>query len=142
MAKEQIIDEQKEKNDVLKALLDVKQEVKRDVFMKRFGVNFTIKAIDGEVIDRIENQATYQVRQGNKRIDKVDQQKFAALLIEKGCLNPSWKEKDLLNKYNTSDPTEVIKKRLLAGEISNLASEIMDISGYEEDFQVIEEVKN
>lgn len=128
--------------DVLKALLDADHKVEKQVFMKRFKSFFTIKALDGDVIDRIQEQCTYYVGKGNKRQKKTDEQKFSALIIQKACVVPDWGAKELLDAYGTHDPADVIKKRLLAGELAHLSADIMEISGFEDDEDEIENVKN
>ncbi|MFT4413187.1 phage tail assembly chaperone [Fredinandcohnia humi] len=122
--------------DVLRALLDVEDTPEKDVFMKRFNVHFRIRAIDGKVINRIREQATYPTKNGKE----LDEEKFGALIIQKACVVPNWADSQLLDKYGTHDPSDVIQKRLLAGEIAKLTTEIMDISGFADDKE--EELKN
>lgn len=126
----------KSPDEVLRALLDTEDTPEKDVPMKRFGVSFRIRAIDGKLIARIREQATYPVKGGQK----LDEEKFGALVIEKACVVPNWSDKALLDKYNTSDPADVIQKRLLAGEIAKLSAEILDLSGYGDDD--LDELKN
>jgi hypothetical protein len=67
------------------------------------------------------------------------------LLIVKACVVPNWNAQELKDKYETHDASEVVKKRLLAGEISKLAAAIMEVSGYtdeEGEEEALEEVKN
>lgn len=120
-------------DDVLKALLSVEDKPEKDVFMKRFGVNFRIQAIDGDMLSKITEQATYYRGKGRKREKIVDEEKFGALVIAKACVVPKWNDPALLEKYNTKQAEEVIKKRLLAGEIALLTTEILDLSGFEDD---------
>lgn len=128
--------------DVLKALLGADHKVEKQVFMKRFGAYFTIKALDGDIIDRIQDQCTYYVGKGNNRQKKTDEQKFSALVIQKACVVPDWNAKELLTAYATHDAVDVIKKRLLAGELARLSAEIMDISGFEDDEETYDDIKN
>lgn len=127
--------------DVLKALLGADHKVEKQVFMKRFNSHFTIKALDGDVIDKIQDQCTYYVGKPNKRVKKTDEQKFSALIIQRACVIPNWNAKELLDLYETHDAADVIKKRLLAGELAKLTGEVMDISGFEEE-EAIDEIKN
>lgn len=127
--------------DVLKALLSADHKVEKQVHMKRFNSHFTIKALDGEVIDRIQEQCTYYVGKANNRQKKTDEQKFSALIIQRACVVPNWNAQELLDLYKTHDAADVIKKRLLAGELAKLSAEVMEISGFEDD-EVIDEIKN
>lgn len=128
-------------DDVLKALLSAEDKPKRDVPMKRFGVEFVIQALDGDVINKIQDQCEYYTGPKNKKVKKTDEQKFGALIIKEACLVPDWNDKALLDKYNTHDAADVIRKRLLAGEIAFLTAEIMDVSGFDQE-EDDEELKN
>jgi hypothetical protein len=128
-------------DEVLKALLSVEDKPEASVHMKRFGVDFQIQALDGDVINRIQDQATYYTGKGNNRKQKTDEQKFGALIIQKACLVPDFSNQQLLDKYNTHDATDVIRKRLLAGEIAFLSAEIMTLSGFDDGTEP-EELKN
>lgn len=120
-------------DDVLKALLSAEDKPQKDVFMKRFGVNFTIQALDGDAINKLTERCTFHTGKGNKREKQLDEEKFGALVIAKACIVPKWDEPTLLEKYDTKDVADVIKKRLLAGEVAKLAGEIMDLSGFSDD---------
>lgn len=128
-------------DDVLKALLSVEDKPEKEVYMKRFGVYFRIQALDGDVIDKITERCSYYVGKGNKREKHIDEEKFGALIIAKACIVPAWEDPALLERYDTKDVSDVIKKRLLAGEIVKLASEILELSGFEEEDDE-DEVKN
>jgi hypothetical protein len=131
--------------DVLKSLLDAEQDVQDTVNMPRFNAEFIIRALDGKDIDRIQDQCTFYKGKGSKRVKEIDEQKFGSLLIVKACVVPNWNAQELKDKYETHDASEVVKKRLLAGEISKLAAAIMEVSGYtdeEGEEEALEEVKN
>lgn len=129
-------------NDLLRNLLDAEDRPQAQVEMKRFGL-FTIQALDGDVIDKLQERCTYYTGKGKNRKKVVDEQKFGALIINEACVEPKWTHPELLKKYDTQDPADVIRKRLLAGEIVKLSAEIMQLSGFEDDEEdAIEEVKN
>jgi hypothetical protein len=115
-------------DDVLKILLTVGDErPKRNIHMKRFGVDFTIQAIDGKAVSRIREQSTFTTKKGKE----IDEEKFGMLLIEKGCENPKWNDKALVDKYGSVE--QAIQTTLLAGEIAKLSAEILELSGFNED---------
>lgn len=135
--------ENKNPNDILKALLDVEDVPQRNVPMDRFGVEFTIQAITGAVLNQIQDQCTYsRVGKGGKQVKQVDEQKLSSMLIEKACVVPNWNDQALKDKYNVFETYEVIGRRLLAGELELLASEIMNLSGFKDPNEKIEEAKN
>lgn len=123
----------KTETDLLDALLNVEDIPEKDVFMKRFGANFKIRAIDGDTLNRITEQATYRKTVKGEVKKEVNENEFGSLIIKEGCVTPNWQDKRLLDKYNTIDPKDVIRKRLLAGEIASLSAEIMELSGFGDD---------
>lgn len=128
--------------DALDALLGADLKIEKDVFIKRLNAHFTIKALDGNTINRITEQCTQHVGKGRNRKKELDEQKFGALVILKACVAPNFGDKRLLEKYGATLPEEVVTKALLAGEIARLAGEIMELSGFDDDEDGIEEVKN
>lgn len=127
--------------DLLDALLGTPDESTKDVYMKRFKKYFTVKAISSEEYSKLENRCKYPVKntRTHRLEEKIDQDKLANLLILTACVKPDWSNKKLLEKYGTSEPTTVIKKRLFIGEINELSNAIMEISGFDDG---LEEIKN
>lgn len=124
-------------SNVLQALLSADSKPKKDVPMKRLGVDFQIQALDGKTINKIQEQCTHYTGKGAKREKIMDEEQFGALVIQKACLIPDWSAKELIEKYGT--PTEAILGLLLAGEIAKLSAEILEISGFDSDE---EDIKN
>ncbi|WP_433614872.1 phage tail assembly chaperone [Paenibacillus cellulositrophicus] len=122
---------------VLQALLSADSKPKRDVPMKRLGVDFQIQALDGKTIHKIQEQCTHYTGKGAKREKVLDEEQFGALVIQRACLIPDWSARELIDKYGS--PTEAILGVLLAGEIAKLSSEILEISGFDSDE---DEIKN
>lgn len=138
--KKDVAPDEVDQQEVLKALLTVPTEPpKKTVHMTRFGVDFVIRALSGKTIDMIEEQCTYYVGKGRKRKKMLDEQKFSAMIIVKGCVVPNWSDPQLLQMYNVSSPVDVVKARLLAGEIAKLSAEILDLSGFTDDEEEAEE---
>jgi len=144
--KEEITEEQEEQlekqDEVLKALLSAEDKPEKDVYMSRFGVYFKLRAIDGDTISKIQERCTHYQGKGRKKEKILDEEKFSALLIKEACVNPDWSNKKLLEKYKVSDPAEVIRKRLLAGEIVKLGDEILELSGFDAEDEEEGKVKN
>ncbi len=120
---------------VLSALLDTEVVPEKDVYMKRFGVNFRIKAIDGKTMNRIRQQATVGKKQ------ETDRDKYFALIIVHGCVNPNWSAPALIEKFGPT-PADVVQNRLLSGELIKVAEEILDLSGFGDDEEAVDDVKN
>jgi len=125
--------------DLLEALLGTPDGDEKKVYMKRFNSYFTVKAISSEEYGQLEKRCKYPVK--NPRThqieEKTDQDKLSSMLILTACTKPNWNNPKLLAKYSTEDPTKVIRKRLLIGEISQLTEAIMDVSGFDDGMEAI-----
>ncbi len=128
-------------DELLDKILGTPDEAEKLVYMKRFDAYFKVKAISSEEYSKLENRCKYPVK--NKRTrqieEKVNQEMLSNLIIISACVKPNWSDPKLLEKYKTSDPAKVIRKRLYIGEISQLTEAIMDISGFDDG---VEEAKN
>jgi hypothetical protein len=122
---------------VLAALLTADDNVEKDVFMKRFGVDFRIKAMSIKQIKRMQMQSTHVV--GKSEV--LDEEYFASLMVAEATVNVDWRNPQLLEKYNALEAAEVVSARLLSGEIASLSAEIMAVSGFNQDERV-NSVKN
>lgn len=129
--------------NALQALLGAKPatEITDTVPIKRLGEDFTIKALTGDDIDKIRDQATYPVKNGKKTELKVNEEEVARLLIVKSVVDPNFADDSLLTHFGASDEGECVQKALLAGEITTLQNAIMTLSGFDDE-EEIEEAKN
>jgi coenzyme F420-reducing hydrogenase alpha subunit len=131
MTKDKVV---KEAVDVLDALLSVDDGLEKEIFMSRFNATFVIKALDGATINGMQQQATFFTGKGKTKERNFNEEKFQALIIEKGCASPDWTDPRLKEKYKTCGTTaEIIQKRLLAGELAKLTNEVLELSGFYED---------
>lgn len=126
--------------DALQALLSADINVEAKVFIKRLGADFTVKAIDGNTLNKLQEQATHYVGKGTNRKAQLDQNELGRLLIAEACINPDFSNAKLIEKYGASDKADCVQKALLAGEIAKLSDKILEISGFDDDD--LEEVKN
>lgn len=124
----------KQKQDALAALLGADINVETAVPIKRLGVDFTVKAVDGKTIGRITAQSTFG--------KELDEQKFGGNIIATACTNPNFGDPKLLEKYGASDAGDCVQKALLAGEIAKITKAIMDISGFGDFDAQVDEAKN
>lgn len=128
--------------DALDALLGAEIKDEKDVYIKRLNTNFTIKSISGEEIQHITDEASEFERKGAKRRRVTDDLKLSALLIVRACVSPTFSDARLLEKYGAVSADEVVLKSLRAGEIAKLSAEIMELSGFDDEDEVIDDVKN
>lgn len=129
-----------QEKDVLKALLAPDNDVIVEVPMKRFGINFVLKAMTPDVAERITQRATRLKGKGQK---VFDEEMFNYLTIIEACQVPNWKDEKLLDALGVKDPIDAVKKRLLFGEVLYLLGEIGQLNGFDKsDADQIEEIKN
>lgn len=124
--------------DFLKQLLSVDNDVRKMVPMKRFGLDFEIKALSTEEATKIQQRAT---KLGNKGAKIIDEEKFNYLTIAKACVQPNWDE--VAEAMEVVDAMDAIKERLLFGEVAYLLGEIAELNGFDkDDEELIGDIKN
>jgi hypothetical protein len=128
-------------SDALHALLSYDKEPEKDVYIKRLGVNFRVKAIDTNEFYQIREQATYTAGKGANKKTEVREDEVAALIVAKGVVDPNFGDKKVLEKFKATDAADAVKKALYIGEITLLQDEILRLSGFD-DSEEIEEIKN
>lgn len=133
-----------EMQNALNALLGAKPvaEITEDVTIKRLSTKFTIKALSGDDIDMIRDQATKVVPVGKKKELQVDEKEVARLLVAKAVVTPDFNDADLKKHYGAVDAGDCVQKALLAGEIATLQNAIFELSGFGDEDEAVEEVKN
>ena len=79
----------------------------------------------------------------NKKGMDFDSAKFYLLIVAGQTVSPNFSDAELLKKAGCTTATDLIKKKLLSGEIQDIADKICNISGFDNDIQEdIEEAKN
>ena len=122
------------------ALPDVTEIIEEVFVSKRLG-KFKVKAMSQD--DFREYQKKAQGKIGKKGVD-FDIAKFNLLMVAGQTVYPNFNDAELLKKAGCPNmPELLITKKLLAGEIAELASKIQEISGFDGNLQEdIEEAKN
>ena len=111
-------------NDLEKDLPTATYKVDRLSALAGHDVGFTLKALPyGKVHD----------------IERFTQDVDVNILLA-GCVEPNLKDERLQEKFGGATPADVVKKMLLAGEITDLSQAIEKLSGYRR--MTITEVKN
>lgn len=117
----------------LQALLGATLDVKKEVPIKRLDTAFTVKAISGDVFDRISMRLTYSDGKGGKHVDNA---KLDAAIVAEACVEPSFADRSLIEHYGAEDATDCVRKALMAGEIKRLVNAVLEISGFGDDADV------
>jgi len=123
----------------LDALLGASVDQTAQVYIARLGVNFTVRALSNEDLRKANERATVLGTKGTK---KLDDQLFNAHVIAKGCVDPSFADKRLIEKYEATDAADCIAKALLPGELARVIKAILEISGFGDEEALVDEAKN
>ena len=121
------------------ALPDV-DNITEEVFVsKRLGT-FKVKAMTTDEFSNYQKRARGKVKKDGIDFDST---KFNLSIVAGQTIEPDFNSAELLKKANCATATDFIKKKLLPGEISELATKIQEISGFDTDLnEDIEEAKN
>ena len=128
-------------NDLEKFLtLPDVSEIEEEVSVsKRLG-KFKVKAMTSDEFGEYQKRSRGKV---NKKGVDFDSTKLNLLIVAGQTIQPNFNNAELLKKAGCATATELIKKKLLPGEIAELADKITELSGFETDRdEEIEEAKN
>lgn len=124
-------------------------ETKEVVISKRFvdkdgkPVPFRIKTIMQEENERITRKCRKVETIRGQRVESMDNQKYNRALIVACTVEPDFRNADLCKAYGTVDPLDLPGKMLTVGEANNLAREILDLNGFSDEAEQLEdEAKN
>lgn len=128
--------------DTLQAFLSADINIEDEVYIKRLDTHIRIKALLDDEVNELKEQATYFVGKGAKREKKLNDDEFNGLLIAKACLNIDFGNAELMKKYGAKDAAEGVRKALLSGEVFKLQNAILKLSGFDDDEETLDEIKN
>ncbi|WP_442603815.1 phage tail assembly chaperone [Paenibacillus sp. KN14-4R] len=123
----------------LDALLGATLDLKKEVYIPRLKTHFTTRAIDNVDLQKAREQASIYEGTGSKREKRLDNDLFNAVLIAKGCVDPEFSNKALIQRYEASDAADCVKKALLPGELAKLNEAILALSGFGDEEEAIED---
>lgn len=128
--------------DILDRLLNVDDAPEKTYFLDRIGIPITLKGLKEKEIQTLTKECTRVWNHRGQRHKELDADEFNAALVEKATVNFDWGNKKVLSKFNLSSGREYIKRKLLSGEIQALGDKIMELSGYDDELEEIETIKN
>lgn len=126
--------------DALQAFLTADLNVEKDVVIKRLGVALRVKAINSATLERARVQAT--LVSGPKKATTFDDVKFKSVLVTNMVVNVDFGHDEMLKKYGATDKVDCVRKALLPGEIERIVNAGLELSGYGDEDEAVEEVKN
>ena len=114
--------------------------ITEEVFVsKRLGT-FKIKAMTNTDFRNYQKQSQGKI--GKKGVE-FDATKFNLLMVVGQTVEPDFSNAELLKKAGCTTATDFVTRKLLPGEIAELANQIQIISGFDSDPDtIIEEAKN
>jgi hypothetical protein len=128
--------------DALQALLSANLEIEQDVYIKRLGASFRIKAMSTKEMERAREQCTKITGTGSRKESVVDADRLNSVMVAKLCVVPDFGDKGLLAKYGAANSADCVGKALLPGEIARIIAAGMELSGFGDDEEAEEDVKN
>jgi len=131
---DQLTDEQ-----ILQRLLSADKLPERIVRLERLDIPVTLRGLTGKQVFNIRERCTERKERRGKTISHMDEEMFNVSLIAASTISPNWGNQQLLSKFSASGAEEVIKRILLAGELSALGDVVLDLSGFNTE---LEDVKN
>lgn len=121
---------------------------KKKVTIDRIGLSFLISGLREGKIEQIEKRFTTITRVRGEEKTKLDDKRFNRALVAEATKaigddeQVRFNHPELLSKYKASGPEAVVKKILLAGEIAQLADVVLDLSGYYDQAEEDDDLKN
>lgn len=128
--------------DILSKLMGTYEVPTVTVILDRLEIPLKLKGLSSKEISTIRKECTYSRKVKGNIEEKLEGSEFDAGLIVAATTNFDWKAPELLDYHKASDGKQLIRKMLLAGEISLITSKIMEVSGYNDELEEIEDVKN
>lgn len=121
------------------ALPDVDDIVEEVFVSERLG-KFKVKAMSSDEFSEYQKKSKSKVKKDGMDFDVA---KFNLLMVAGQTVEPRFSNVDLLKKAGCNTATELIKKKLLSGEIAELSTQIQRISGFDNNMEEdVEEAKN
>lgn len=91
---------------------------------------FKIKALTREKRAEFQKRCKSPIKKSGQDFDSP---KFQALICVECCLYPNFSDADFISALGVNTPMEAYNKVLLPGEDDELYSQIIKLSGYEDD---------
>lgn len=106
-------------------------------------LKFKIRPMTGEEFGKFQKAATTISFGKSGRTTNFDSAKFNTLIVINNCVDPNFKDVDLIKQLGVQTPEQAVQKVLLAGELVELATQLSHVSGFDTDLnEEIENAKN
>ncbi|MFL0165595.1 phage tail assembly chaperone [Candidatus Clostridium helianthi] len=128
--------------DILAKLLETHDVPVAIIQVPRLGVEIQLKGLTEKEISRLREECTTKRKINGRNETKLNNADFDAALIVGATTNFNWNNPKLIDPLNLSDGKAYIRKKLLAGEISFLANKVLELSGFNDELEEKEDIKN
>lgn len=123
--------------DILTLLLDSNlPDISKDLPTAQFEVQRLSKLAGAPIVFTLRALPYGRINE----LRKISSDETDIDILLAGCVEPSLKEKSLLEKFDAPTPAELVRSMLLPGEIADLSIEVEKLSGYRR--RTITDVKN
>lgn len=129
-------------DDILAKLLGVSETPEATIQIPRIGIELKIKALTQKEITGIRKECTTRKKVSGVYTEKVNNTEYDAGIIVGASTNFNWNNPKLLESISASDGKAYINRKLFPGEISFLVNKILELSGFNDELQEKEEIKN
>lgn len=129
-------------DQILEKLLNVGEVPTKTVFIERIGIPIKLKALTVKQVSKLRDDCTLKRKVKGVEVSKFDNDAFNIGLIVQATVSPNWNNSKFLDALKVSSGEEILRRKLLAGELNSLGDEVLDLSGYNDELKDIEEIKN
>lgn len=131
--------------DILAALLsrnDLGQQVEGSWFCKRLGIAFPIRSLTPDEFERLNKEHTVRKRIGKTTQihSEIDNDAYNFDVVRMGCLEPNFNSPEVRRalasksgRPNANTANDSIRTVFLIGEVFRLAGAILELSGFEDE---------
>jgi hypothetical protein len=128
--------------DIIAKLMGTFEIPTTTIQIPRLGIEIELKGLTEKEISRIREECTTKKKVSGKFETKVNNAEFDAGLIVGATTNFDWNNPKLVDSLKVSDGKSYIRRKLLAGEISILVNKVLEISGFNDELEEKEDIKN
>lgn len=112
--------------------------------IRRLGIPIDLKGLKESELKILRKECMMKPKKVNGRIEeKINNTDYDAAIIVAATTNFDWNNPKLVEKHSVSDGKKVVLKLLLPGERTNLVNRILELSGFNDDIEEVEDdIKN
>lgn len=140
LTEEQILN--MKETDIINQLMGTDDIPTTTAILDRLKIKLELKGLTEKEISSIRKECSTRKKVKGVWEEKLNDAEFDAGLIVGSTTNFDWNNEQLLESKKASDGKQYIRRKLLAGEITNLVNKILDLSGFNDEIEDAEDIKN